>query len=76
MCTTITALVFGDICSSKEPGSIFRVSSISAILGVVPDSIIASAVATKVNAWVITSSPLPIFRAARLPGELPCRSNG
>ena len=37
-------------------GSKFKVSSISQNTGLAPDSIMASAVATKVKAWVIISS--------------------
>ena len=64
MCTTTIALVFSVISSSILLGSIFKVSLMLAHKGVAPDSTIASTVATKVKAWVITSSPLPMPNAA------------
>ena len=47
----------------KSAGSIFKVSSISVNTGIAPTSNIASHVATKVNPWVMTSSPGPTPRA-------------
>ena len=58
------AFVFDVIAASILEGSILNVSgSISTKTGFAPTIPIASAVATKVNAVVITSSPAPIFKA-------------
>ena len=58
------AFVFGVIFSSISFGSMSKVSlSMSTKTGVAPTIPIASVVATKVNATVITSSPFPISKA-------------
>ena len=60
------AFVLGVIAASIFAGSILKVSgSISAKTGVAPTIPIASVVATKVNAVVITSSPFPISKALK-----------
>ena len=62
--TGMIAFVFGVIASSIFLGSILNVSgSISTKTGLAPTMPIASAVATNVNAVVITSSPAPISKA-------------
>ena len=78
ICTGITALFFLFIFDFKSFGHMFKVSSIFVIIGVAPKSKIASTVAIKLKACVITSSPLltpralrPIFIAA-VPEETHC----
>jgi len=58
VCTGITARVRSPICASKEAGSRFCVSSsTSAKTGTAPTWSAAVALATKVKAGTITSSP-------------------
>ena len=65
MCTGRIARVFGVILRSRSAGSMFRVRSTSVNTGTAPQSRMASQVATKVNPWVMTSSPAPTPSAAR-----------
>ena len=61
------ARVRGVIAAATDSGSMVRVSaSTSAKIGTAPTSATADAVAMKVNAGTMTSSPMPILRVRRM----------
>ena len=64
ICTGITHFVFDVIAAFTAAGDKVKLSSISTNTGMAPILKIASKLATKVNAGIITSSPAPTPKAA------------